>query len=74
MIPAGTVTLLLGEAGGLVQMWETDRAGASEASRRLNALVDEEAKANSGSRPLDQGDGENFLLVFSRAYDAVACA
>ena len=72
-LPTGTVTLL----------WQTSRArrGCGRRSRRdvggdcvagttLAGLI----AAHDGVRPVEQGEGDSFVLAFARASDAVACA
>ena len=40
----------------------------------LDALIDEVALRCAGVRPLEQGEGDSFVLAFTRASDAVAAA
>jgi hypothetical protein len=40
----------------------------------LNRTVDDLVAAHSGVRPVEQGEGDSFVLAFARASDAVACA
>jgi predicted ATPase/class 3 adenylate cyclase/DNA-binding CsgD family transcriptional regulator len=73
-IPTGTVTLLLGDVERSVRGWETDREAMSAAVRRLNEIVDAAVATHNGARPVEQGEGDSFVLAFARASDAVACA
>ena len=75
LLPTGTVTLLLADVEGSTRLWETqpeemtrgDRAARSDAGRRLLSTHD-------GVRPVEQGEGDSFVVAFARASDAVACA
>jgi hypothetical protein len=73
-LPSGTVTLLLGDVAGSVRLWEADREAMTAAARRLDELVSEVAARHGGARPLEQSEGDSFVLVFARASDAVGCA
>ena len=41
---------------------------------RLDQAVSDAIAANDGVRPVEQGEGDSFVLAFGRASDAVACA
>jgi class 3 adenylate cyclase len=73
-LPTGTVTLLLADVEGSTRLWENqpDVMGAALASmdRALADLV----PAHNGVCPVEQGEGDSFVVAFSRASDAVACA
>ncbi len=73
-LPTGTVTLLLADVEGSTRLWETspDEMAAALAvmDRELTQLV----HANHGVCPVQQGEGDSFVVAFSRASDAVACA
>ncbi|MGQ0433376.1 MAG: helix-turn-helix transcriptional regulator [Microthrixaceae bacterium] len=73
-LPSGTVTLLLGDVESSVRLWETNRDGMHAAVVRLDELVSQIAAAHDGRRPVEQGEGDSFVLAFARADDAVACA
>lgn len=73
-IPAGTVTLLLGDVEGLVRIWESDPASARATIKRLDEIVASMARQHNGTVPREHGDADSFILVFPRAFDAVACA
>ncbi|MDT5185786.1 MAG: hypothetical protein QOI29_3944 [Mycobacterium sp.] len=74
LVPTGTVTLLLADVEGSTRLWETrpDEMTAAFASldRTLARVVD----AHHGVRPIEQGEGDSFVIAFGRASDAVACA
>jgi class 3 adenylate cyclase len=73
-LPTGTVTLLMADIEGSTRIWETqpDEMAAALATmdRTLAILV----RANNGVRPIEQGEGDSFVVAFSRPGDAVACA
>jgi class 3 adenylate cyclase len=74
LVPTGTVTLLLADVEGSTRLWETqpDEMTASFATldRTLARVVD----IHHGVRPIEQGEGDSFVIAFGRASDAVACA
>jgi predicted ATPase len=41
---------------------------------RLDRVVSEAVAANDGVRPVEQGEGDSFVVAFGRASDAVTCA
>jgi hypothetical protein len=44
------------------------------ALEQLNHAVDDLVAAHGGVRPVEQGEGDSFVVAFARASDAVACA
>jgi len=74
LVPTGTVTLLLADVEGSTRLWETVPEAMTAAfatlDRALALLVD----AHHGARPIEQGEGDSFVIAFGRASDAVACA
>ena len=73
-LPTGTVTLLLADVEGSTQLWETQPAEMTAAVARLDATLGDLIAAHGGVRPVEQGEGDSFVLAFPRASDAVACA
>lgn len=73
-LPAGTVTLLLGDVEGSVRLWESDRSAMRTAMKALEGIADEAIREHGGVRPVEQGEGDNLVAGFERASDAVACA
>jgi predicted ATPase/class 3 adenylate cyclase/DNA-binding CsgD family transcriptional regulator len=73
-LPTGTVTLLLADVEGSTRLWESQPDSMTTAIARLNRVVDELAAAHGGVRPVEQGEGDSFVVAFARASDAVACA
>ncbi len=73
-LPTGTVTLLLADVEGSTRLWETQPDEMAQALGRLNEAVTELVSRHDGVRPVEQGEGDSFVVAFARASDAVACA
>src|SRR5689334_10498539 len=73
-LPTGTVTLLLADIEGSTRLWETDPDEMADAVARLDSTLTELVTSHAGVRPVEQGEGDSFVLAFARATDAVACA
>ncbi len=73
-LPTGTVTLLLADVEGSTRLWETQPEEMTAALARLNDAVSDLVAAHGGVRPVEQGEGDSFVVAFARASDAVACA
>lgn len=73
-LPTGTVSLLLADVEGSTQLWETRADEMTDAVARLDRTLSDLVSAHGGARPVEQGEGDSFVLAFSRATDAVACA
>ena len=73
-LPTGTVTLLLADVEGSTRLWETQPDEMTAALARLNSATDGLVTAHGGVRPVEQGEGDSFVVAFARASDAVACA
>ena len=74
LLPTGTVTLLLADVEGSTRLWETQPDEMTAAVSRLNRTVSDVIAAHDGVRPVEQGEGDSFVVAFARASDAVACA
>src|ERR1700681_3682728 len=74
LLPTGTVTLLLADVEGSTRLWETQPEEMGAAVERLDRVLPETVAANDGVRPVEQGEGDSFVVAFGRASDAVACA
>jgi len=74
LLPTGTVTLLLADVEGSTRLWETQPEQMTAALAQLNRTVNEAVTVHDGVRPLEQGEGDSFVVAFARASDAVACA
>ncbi len=73
-LPTGTVTLLLADVEGSTRLWETQPEEMTAAIARLDATLSELVAAHGGVRPVEQGEGDSFVVAFARASDAVTCA
>jgi predicted ATPase/class 3 adenylate cyclase/DNA-binding CsgD family transcriptional regulator len=73
-LPTGTVTLLLADVEGSTRLWETQPETMSAAIALLDDTLRDLTSIHQGVRPVEQGEGDSFVLAFSRASDAVACA
>jgi predicted ATPase/class 3 adenylate cyclase/DNA-binding CsgD family transcriptional regulator len=74
LLPTGTVTLLLADVEGSTRLWETQPEQMTAAFARLDRALSELVAAHSGARPVEQGEGDSFVVAFARASGAVACA
>lgn len=74
LLPTGTVTLLLADVEGSTRLWEADPDDMADAIARLNLIASDLIADHRGVRPLEQGEGDSFVVAFARASDAVACA
>ncbi len=73
-LPTGTVTLLLADVEGSTRLWETQPEAMKAAVERLDQTLSDAVAAHGGVRPVEQGEGDSFVIAFARAADAVACA
>jgi predicted ATPase/class 3 adenylate cyclase/DNA-binding CsgD family transcriptional regulator len=73
-LPTGTVTLLLADVEGSTRLWETQAEEMTQAIARLDRTLTDLVASHSGVRPVEQGEGDSFVVAFARACDAVACA
>src|SRR3954471_15576550 len=73
-VPTGTVTLLLADVEGSTRLWEAEPHAMTKAVVRLDEVLDEGVVAHGGVRPVEQGEGDSFVIAFARASDAVAAA
>jgi predicted ATPase/class 3 adenylate cyclase/DNA-binding CsgD family transcriptional regulator len=73
-LPTGTVTLLLADVEGSTRLWETQPEVMAGALARLDQALSEAVAAHDGVRPVEQGEGDSFVIAFGRASDALACA
>ena len=74
LVPTGTVTLLLADVEGSTRLWETQPEEMTAAFGALDRTLAEVVGAHGGVRPVEQGEGDSFVIAFGRASDAVACA
>jgi predicted ATPase/class 3 adenylate cyclase/DNA-binding CsgD family transcriptional regulator len=73
-LPTGTVTLLLADVEGSTRLWQSQPEEMTAAIARLDQTVCEVISAHDGVRPVEQGEGDSFVVAFPRASNAVACA
>ena len=73
-LPTGTVTLLLADVQGSTRLWETQPEAMKAAVARLDQTLADVVAAHRGVRPVEQGEGDSFVIAFPRAADAIACA
>jgi predicted ATPase/class 3 adenylate cyclase/DNA-binding CsgD family transcriptional regulator len=73
-LPTGTVTLLLADVEGSTRLWESQPEVMSDAVGRLDETIADAIARHSGVRPVEQGEGDSFVIAFARASNAVACA
>jgi predicted ATPase/class 3 adenylate cyclase/DNA-binding CsgD family transcriptional regulator len=74
VLPTGTVTLLLADVEGSTRLWQTVPDEMAAAIARLDDVLSQIVPGHRGVRPVEQGEGDSFVLAFPRAADAVACA
>ena len=73
-LPTGTVTLLLADVEGSTHLWETQPDEMAAAIARLDRTLSDAIVTHAGVRPVEQGEGDSFVIAFGCASDAVACA
>ena len=74
LLPAGTVTLLLADVEGSTRLWQTRPEEMIAAVAQLDRTLADLVSAHGGERPVEQGEGDSFVVAFTRASNAVACA
>ena len=71
-LPEGVVTFLLTDVEESTRHWT--HADAATAMTRHRELIAESVAAHGGSQPLEQGEGDSTVSVFTSASGAVAAA
>lgn len=74
LLPQGTVTLLLADVEGSTRLWDSRPDEMSAAVARLDDALAEVVAAHDGVRPVEQGEGDSFVIAFPLASHAVAAA
>lgn len=74
MRPRRKRTLLLADIEGSTRIWETQPLEMAAALAAMDRVLAELVHANNGVCPVEQGEGDSFVVAFSRASDAVTCA
>jgi predicted ATPase/DNA-binding CsgD family transcriptional regulator len=65
---------LLADIEGSTSLWEADPDAMTAAVAHLDRTITELVGAHRGVRPVEQGEGDSFVVAFTRASDAVAFA
>lgn len=73
-LPTGTVTLLLADVQGSTQLWDSQPSEMTAAIANLDQTLAKLVNIHHGVRPVEQGEGDSFVIAFARASNAVACA
>jgi class 3 adenylate cyclase len=73
-LPTGTVTLLMADVEGSTRLWEARPDEMASALVTMDRALAELVPANNGVRPVEQGEGDSFVVAFTRPSDAVSCA
>lgn len=74
MLLTGTVTLLLADIEESTRLWQTQPTELAAAFAQLDQTLADAVAAHRGIRPVEQGEGDSFVVAFGRAADAVAAA
>ena len=74
LLPTGTVTLLLADIEGSTRLWEARPDEMATALVTMDRMLADLVPANNGVRPIEQGEGDSFVVAFARPSDAVSCA
>src|SRR5262245_33296514 len=74
LLPTGTVTLLLADVEGSTRRWQSQPGEMTVAVASLDRTLCEVIAAHDGVRPVEQGEGDSFVVAFTCASNAVACA
>lgn len=74
VLPTGTVTLLLADVEGSTRLWDTEPEAMTAAFARLDRTLAELLDRYGGVRPVEQGEGDSFVVAFPRASQAIGCA
>ena len=74
LLPTGTVTLLLADVEGSTRLWETQPTKMTAAFAELDQVLTDTLATHRGVRPVEQGEGDSFVVAFTTASDAVSCA
>jgi len=72
--PTGTVTFLLTDIEGSTPAWEAQPDAMAQAVGRHFDILDGVVARHGGVRPLEQGEGDSLVAVFTGAAEAVAAA
>jgi len=73
-LPSGTVTLLMADVEGSTRIWESRPSEMAAALAAMDHRLAELVSTTHGVCPIEQGEGDSFVVAFTDAADAVACA
>jgi class 3 adenylate cyclase len=73
-LPTGTVTLLLADVEGSRRLWETQPDQMTAAFARLDHLPSDLLAAYGGVRPVEQVEGDSFVVAFASQRCGGVCA
>ena len=73
-MPDGMPTFLLTDIEGSTRLWKTHAEAMAAAVPIHDSLLCDAVGRHGGLRPVEQGEGDSAVAVFSRASDAVAAA
>lgn len=73
-LPTGTVTLLLADVEGSTRLWQSQPEAMKSAIEYLDEVLVAAVERHHGVRPVEQGEGDSFVVAFARAVDALTCA
>src|SRR5215203_2252170 len=73
-VPTGTVTFLVTDIEESTKSWAQASVTSGEAVARHYAVIEERVAVHGGVLPVELGEGDSVVAVFTRASDAVAAA
>ena len=73
-LPTGIVTFMLTDVEGSTRLWEAAPDDAGRLIARHYELLDAAVALHGGHRPVEQGEGDSVVAVFTQASNALAAA
>jgi len=73
-VRGGTATFVLGDVVGSTRLWVEQRDEMPADVAHLDSLVTDLAAVHAGERPIEQGEGDSFVVTFDKVSDAVSFA
>jgi class 3 adenylate cyclase len=73
-LPTGIVTLLLADIEGSTRLWDSQPDVMADALATMDRTLADLVHANNGVCPIEQGEGDSFVVAFTRPSDALRCA
>jgi class 3 adenylate cyclase len=74
LLPTGIVTLLMADIEGSTRIWESQPDRMAAALATMDRVLADVVYENNGVCPVAQGEGDSFVVAFTRPSDAVSCA